>query len=305
MDYQHAFEQKDRELKLVLAIDRVRDSFDEDDDPVVMLQELTDLLRIQLATDACVFGVLQDTSDDFAYLANSGFAADEAEAICRAALELAQSDSVQSEWWAHTLGVRVVLRQYPLGGLVLARRERPFSDDDRALLTVAESQIDSAVMQARRMWQLRQRNRELEAIYELDRLRDMTIREMDLIAGFSAIALAQFRADVCLLLLTESPSGELVIRGVIDEQHLPQAALDSIREAVAQIGIPQTIPTPPDFPALKLLAAPLVVSGARLGAVVVGREADFSVGDHRLLFAMMSQMDSALAHSRAAGGQAS
>jgi adenylate cyclase len=47
-----------------------------------------------------------------------------------------------------------------------------------------------------------------------------------------------------------------------------------------------------------LLGAPFIVERVRLGAVVVGRETPFTFADHRLINAMMSQMDSAIVYSR-------
>lgn len=299
-DYQRAFEQKERELALVLAVDRIRDSYDEDDDPEDMFRALVTLLREHFAADACAFAVLEETSDDLDFLGYSGFTAAEAEALCLEAVASPGVASLTASGWTHVLGVQVILQQYPLGGLVVARATRSFDGGDVELLALAESLIDSAVIQARRMWKLRQRNRELEAIYELDRLRDMTIREMDLIAGFTALLLTHFRADLCLLLLTQENSSDLVLRGVVDEYHLSPIALETIRHNAAAIRIPQMIDAPIGFPQLKLLAAPLIVGGERLGAVVVGRGRSFTVSDHRLLYAMMSQMDSAIAHSRAA-----
>jgi adenylate cyclase len=49
---------------------------------------------------------------------------------------------------------------------------------------------------------------------------------------------------------------------------------------------------------MNLLAAPFIVSDDRLGAVVVGRQTAFSLADNRLMHAVISQMDSAIAHAR-------
>lgn len=299
IDYEQAFKHKERELALVLALDQVRDSIDDDSDPQSMFDEVVRLLRAQFGAAACAMALCSETSDDIETTAFVGFAPDEVEPLCRVAMNRPDPAPIASEQWLYTIGIQVILRQYPLAGLVLARQTEPFSRDEVALLQVAEKQLDSAVIQARTIWKLVQRNRELEAIYELDRLRDSMKKEMDLIAGFTSILLEHFGADLCLLLLSEQGSGEMLLRGVVDEHNLPPGAINTIRANAAQIQIPQVIPTPDGFPDLRLLAAPFLVAGSRLGAVVVGRSARFTVGDHRLLYAMMSQMDSALAVSRA------
>jgi GAF domain-containing protein len=62
--------------------------------------------------------------------------------------------------------------------------------------------------------------------------------------------------------------------------------------------MPQILSTPAGLDQLHLLAAPFIVADERLGAVVVGRRKPFSSGDQRLIYAMMTQMDSAIVHIR-------
>jgi hypothetical protein len=300
-NYQRALMQKERELELVLAIDHVRDSYDDDEDPQGMFDALVDLVRDQFKADACAIALLEETSDNIETTAQVGFddRPQDVEFLCREAMSTPGITPITTGKWDFVIGLQVVLKRHPLAGMVLARNETPFSREEVALLEMAEKQIDSAVIQARTVWKLVQRNRELEAIYQLDRLRDEHVKEMDLIAGFTTILLDKFRADLCMLMLSEAHSGELIIRGVVDERRLPVDVLDALRDAAAKINIPQIIPTPTGIPNLNLLAAPFIVDGSRLGAVIVGRGDEFSVGDHRLLFAMTSQMDSAIAHSRA------
>src|SRR5690606_33551540 len=64
------------------------------------------------------------------------------------------------------------------------------------------------------------------------------------------------------------------------------------------IQVPQVISTPAGIEQLMLLAAPFLVAGVRLGAVVVGRKIPFTMADQRLIYAMMTQMDSAIVQSR-------
>jgi adenylate cyclase len=122
--------------------------------------------------------------------------------------------------------------------------------------------------------------------------------ETQLIQNLTTLLLENFKADLCLFSVSHIDQGDLIIRGIVDKRDLPAGALEAIRDAASQITIPQTIATPRGIPDLLLLAAPFIVSGVRIGAVVVGRKKYFSIADHRLLYAMMSQMDSAIVHSR-------
>jgi len=290
--------QKERELQLVLEIDRVRDSFEDEDDPQLMFDALAALLKDQFEADACGILLVSETSDDIECIATLGMSESAAAELCRAAMKLDTPGPLETRRWPHTLGIRVILDQFPLGGVVLARSQQAFDDTEIALLATAESQIDSAIMQARMVWKLLQRNRELEAIYQIDRLRDQMTNENDLIGGFTTVLLEYFKADVSLVLLTQIDSGELSVRGMVDKYDLPSSALDHIANIVREIKIPQVIATPDGVKGLVFLAAPFIVSGVRLGAIVVGRKHAFTVADHRLLHAMTSQMDSAMVYSR-------
>jgi adenylate cyclase len=289
----------DRELQLIFALDRARDTLHDNDDPQPMFEAIVALLKEQFKAEGCAIMLVAETSDDVEMLAFNGLDEPSALVVCQNAIDNHQLRPVLGNPWTYTLGSQIFLDDYPMGAFVLGRSESPFTDEELKLLQVAESQLDSAVVQARMVWKLNQRECELAAIYEIDRLRDKTQSEADLISGFSAVLLDQFKADLCLVMLAHSDSGDMLLRGIIDRYDLSDVNLSAIRESASTITIPQVIPTPGAIPELRLLAAPLIVDGTRYGAVVVGRKPAFSVGDHRLLHAMMSQMDSAVVHSRA------
>lgn len=297
LDAQAALTQKSRELQLVLKLDQIRDMLVDDEDPREMFESIARLIRDNLKTDACAIMLVTETSDDVELVVSIGMPETLAVELCQQGLN-ESGIKIISGPWAHTLVVQIVMHDFPLGAFVVGRSSAPFTNDELALLQLIEGQLDSAVVQARMTWKLTQRNRELEAIYEIDRLRDRTSNEADLISGFTAVILQNFHADFCLLLLTQADSGEMMIRGIVDKYDLSPAVLDNIREKARQLTIPQVISTPEGIDGLVLLAAPFIVGGARLGAAVIGRQQHFSIGDHRLLHAMMSQMDSAVVYSR-------
>jgi adenylate cyclase len=300
IDLQRALAQKERELRLIMSLDRLRDTLHDDEDPQSMFDSIVKHLRNEFQAEACAIMLVAETSDDIECIAVAGIPENVAIDLCRQAMEHREVRPLENTPWPHTAGIQIFLDDFPLGGLVLARASEPFDDEEIGLMSLVESQLDSAAVQARMVWKLTQRNRELEAIYEIDRLRDRAASEADLISGFTAVLLERFQADLCLTLLTQPDSGEMTIRGIIDKYDLPSSALDNIREKARQLTIPQVIPTPEGVPELNLLAAPFVVAGARLGAVVVGSKQVFSIGDHRLLHAMMTQMDTAVVNSRIA-----
>lgn len=298
-DYKQQLSQKERELELTLALDEIRDSIDDQADQHGLFRRIITLLKTQFRADAAAIAIVAEDGDDIDSFIALDLTGDEGRSLCLAAMSKQGVNNIESEHWAHVMGVQVILDKRPLGGVVIARKHEPFSKDEMNLLRIAERQIDSAVIQARTVWKLMRRNRKLEAIYRIDHLRDETSDEKELIGAFTIILVDQFEAEVCLVILAHAESQELVISGIVDKRNLNMAALDSIRAVVGEITKPQIIPTPENIDDLVLLAAPFIVAETRLGAVVVGRKSEFDPGDHRLLYALTSQMDWAIVQSRA------
>lgn len=297
-DYQTTLTQKQRELDMLLKLDGVRDTLNEDSDPQAMFDALVDFLRAWFNADGCAIVVVAETSDDVELSAASGIPEQMAHELCRVAMEQPGIQPLQHSIWQHILGVQIILGEYSMGGLVLARNTEAFTDDDQSMLTLVESQLDSAVIQARNVWKLSQHNLELQAIYDIDRLRDQASGEIEMMNSFTGVAIQYLQADLCLMLLADAETPGMIMRGIVDKYALSTEELESIREKSQLITIPQVIPTPERIQKLRLLAAPFAVAGERLGAVIIGREHPFSVSDHRLLHALMSQMDSALVFAR-------
>ena len=295
-------EQRERQLGLIMALDRARDAVDVAKDPEVMFRAVTKLLRDHFEADASALLLLGDDGVQVETVIAEGMDYDVAAELCHDAIGHFQPDYIPNETWRHTLGLCVVQdsNDQMLGTLVLARNDRPFTRQDAELLEIAESQIDSAIVQARNIWELGNRNRQLEAIFAIDRLRDARGEEAELIAGFTTILTEYFGAELVMVVLSHIDSGELILRGIMDKENLPLSAVDAIREMTGDITIPQQIETPMGIGQMNLLAAPFIISGVNFGSVVVGRKPPYMAADHRLLFAMMSQMDSAIAHSRTA-----
>ncbi len=295
---QFALNQKQRELQLVLALDGVRDSFDDDEDPMNMFTAIAELLKTWFQAQACGIMILTEDGDDIEAVGGAGMFYETTVELCRRATQFDEW-SVLTDWrWTNVIGIQINLKNRLLGGVVLARNAPSFDQAELSLLKAAESQIDSSVLQARTVWKFMQRNRQLEAIYEIDRLRDFTASENDLISGFTAILLERFSAELCMIILSHVDSGEMILRGVVDKRDFPAVMLETIQKSSNILESAQIIPTPAGMADFNLLGAPLIVSGARLGAVVVGRKNRFLPSERQLLAAMTTQMDSAIAFSR-------
>lgn len=292
-DPQRALALKERELQLLLAVDAIRDA--DDEDPQRMFDAILDLLAETFKADGAAIALLAETSDDIEWLAYKGLGEDEAIALCRAALSRETPAPLEVENWPHTLGNQLTLKRLPLGGLALTRREQSFTQDEIDLLVTAEKQIDSAIVQAHTYWKLAQRTRELEAIYLIDRLRDEIESESALLHAFASVLIEQFDADIAVIMMHE---GDWMAVAMADPFDVPEESLRALRHATDDLHFPQVIPTPPGLVAADgyrvMLAAPLKIGSERLGAVAVGRCAVCTVDDHRLMFAITTQIDSAL-----------
>lgn len=293
---------KSRQIELFLAIDEVRDKVTDGDAPNIMYMRLLKLLMDRFHTHASAMVVLSESDNAIENSVAIGLETDKSIEICTPLLDNTETAAVQRievEGWAHAVGVRVKLSPHePLGAIVLMQQDNayPFTDEDLEVLRLAEQQIDSSIIQARRIWQLAQRKRELDAIYKLDKMRDERADEGELVTAFIQIIMEQFQSELCIMFLSHPDSGELTTRGMVDKAGLRPDHYAQIAESVERIVELQIIESPK--PDLNLLACPFIVNDMRLGAVVVGRRLPFSQGDKRLLVAMSSQMDSAVVYSR-------
>lgn len=289
-----------RQLNLLRALDHARDDLEDDGDPRSMFQNIVRIIQNEFKADAAATTILKHDDQEMELVAAAGIPHDMALALCKEAEKFIEPGPVSSSAWAYTLGVRIFFEktEQVMGGLFIGRKVTPFTQEDIHLLTVAESQIDSSIIQARTIWKLANRNRELEAIYQIDRLSDDRPDEATLVSSFSHILVEHFQAQLCMIAITDADSNIMILRSLVDKISLPSGAIEHIIDSLNDLQSPQVIPNPPDISDLNLLAAPLIVTGVRMGAVVVGRETMFSIDDNRLIYALMSQMDTAIAKNR-------
>ncbi|GAB5490228.1 MAG: hypothetical protein Phog2KO_04430 [Phototrophicaceae bacterium] len=293
---------KELQLNLLIAMDAARDRIDEDSDPMMMFRHIVRLLKVYFEADACSVLLVDVKTGETELIATVGMPQDMGMTLARDAMAFENPSSLEESAWTYTLGLRIYIdrEKTVAGGIVLARDSQAFEQDAIDLLKLAESQVDSAVVQARTMWRLAERNRELEAIYQIDRLRDDATDEDTLFMNFGKLIIKQFEASFCQINIADNETNHLETRCLINNHTLPDIALSQIIELTRDIQTTTLMPVPPDFGEIHLIAAPFIVSGKRLGAVIVGREREFAIRDTRLMIAMSSQMDSAIAKSRTA-----
>lgn len=291
---------KEKQLDLLIAMDAARDSVDEDSDPMMMFRHIVRLLKVYFEADSASVLLIDVKTGETELVSAIGMPQDMATELAYEAMKFETPQALSSSAWQYTLALRIFIDREKIvaGGIVLARDVVPFSDDLRDLLKLAESQIDSAVVQARTMWRLAERNRELEAIYQIDRLRDDATDEDTLFLSFSKLLIKHFEANFCQIILGDNETGAWQTRAIINDAKLSDNAINNMLELTRDIQTTTLIPVPKSFGEIQLLGAPFIVSGHRLGSVVVGRKRVFAIRDTRLMIAMTSQMDSAIAKSR-------
>jgi hypothetical protein len=127
----------ERELRLVLALDRIRDMLHEEDDPQGMFTAIAGLLKNELQAEGCAIMLVAETSDDIECVAGAGLPDEVAVQLCQQAAELPAPAELGDTRWTFSLGVQIILDDFPMGGIALVRDSRPFDGDEIALLALA------------------------------------------------------------------------------------------------------------------------------------------------------------------------
>jgi len=228
---------KERQLQLLIDLDEARDSVDDESDPMWMFRRIVRVLKEHFEADACAILLIDVQSNEAGAVIAAGMPQDMALSLTREAVKFKQPQSLTSSAWEHTLGLRIFLdrEQKTPGSIVLARNELAFQETEIALLKLAEGQIDSAVLQARTMWRLAERNRELEAIYQIDRLRDDAIDEQNLLDSFANLLQRHFQAHFCQFILSDVDTSEYRTRALVSRRNLSDSAKNACPAAPVMV----------------------------------------------------------------------
>ncbi|MDY7040401.1 MAG: GAF domain-containing protein, partial [Chloroflexota bacterium] len=310
--------QEARELEIIVALDHIRDTVT---DPRRLLASVAQTVAGRLEADLCLLSVVDEGTgepelravDD--RLAVFGTLPRPAldEAIDRAlTLEttsiLEVSPDLDRAGLHHLLAAPLWAGSHdmPLGALLLFNRDQPFDETTRGLLAAAASQADSAIVQARRLVQLQERNRQLEVIYQIDRIRDSTDDVQSLLSSIASVTTNTLDADLGLICLLDEETGRLELKAVDDRLGVFGQTEGGVWQVLAEQAMTLdgvvTLEPAPELSVLgvrHLLAGPLTVADEQLGALLLARVgAAFDAADRDLLQAVVSQTDSAIVHAR-------
>jgi adenylate cyclase len=200
----------------------------------------------------------------------------------------------------HLATVPIVMGDRPLGLIMLARARRPFDAGEIALLKIAESQVDSAVVQTYAYHELQQRNKELQTIFQVDQIRDRNLPFDEMLNAVLQELSTVIQAEMGFIMLFDPVGQQLELRAVTHDDLFRVSPyyklIDEMANASLQKGelvfdnnLGETIRS--------IMCIPLILNNEIIGVLgMVNRYGPqgFTTEDRRLLRAIGSQMDTAI-----------
>jgi adenylate cyclase len=308
--------QKEKELGLILAIDRIRDATTDIGEMLsAVVEAVANRLEVDLGlaslvneeTGAVELQAVADRSGVFGQLEHEMVQQRVEQATTLDGVSsLESSPELRKHSLDHLLAAPLVIEDQRLGALLLLRGKRDFTAAEVGLMKAAVSQADSAVMHARTYERLHRRMRELEAIYQVDRIRDVTVEPSSMLSAIINVVVEGLEADLGLVSLVDEETGAVELKAIDDRvggfRRLKRVVVQRLMEQATAMGGVSFMESPPELQAQRLphlLAAPLTIGGQRLGALLLLKEEDgFSQADVDLLEAVVSQADSAVVQAR-------
>jgi class 3 adenylate cyclase len=316
----------ERELALALEIDRLRDQII--DEPRSVLADIVQTVVQAVQADAGLLALSDDlpaaqwsaVSDPQGLIADLDRAAlsrlVEAATALQGASGLEPGRPLQAHGIRHLLVTPLSLAERRLGCMAFFATGRRFEEGDVALLAVAASQIDSAVVHMQTWRQLAsesqsalEHNRQLEAIYHVDRIRDQTTDAHLFLTKVCDLLSDTLDTELCMLGLVDEESGRMTLRAVSDRvnalRDLEPSGIQRVLDRAVALESLSELPAGDALlgPELShLLAAPLAIGDDQLGGLVLARSSSpFRAAEGELVQAVISQTDSALVHLRTFG----
>lgn len=298
-----------RELEIVLALDRVRDTAQ---GPEALFAGIVGVLADRFQANLSLLHVLNRETGtlelkamsergpalhvDANHLLSLAQQAMQGEGVVTLQAEVPPAEDASAELPhdLHVAAIPIVLVN-PLGVALVARAGRPFDVDEIELLKAAEGQIDSAVIQSYTWHDLAQRNKELETLYRVDHIRDRNLPFDDMLNTVLQELCTVVHAEAGVVLLYNYAGKQLELRAVAPQDFLRVSANESLvrraadqaleRAEVVCLGQPTSV-----------MCVPLVLRDQIIGVLGAVRHdpRGFTSDERRLLHAIVSQMDTAI-----------
>ncbi len=304
---------KTRTLEVMRAIDRIRDNtVDERQMAAAIITTLADAVEAEL----CLLCLRDDDSGELQLRAvlDRMAAYDTASdpffrALAVRAAEMTGADFLQADFAAANrratfcLAAPLRVGGESLGALLLLNADKPFDGEEQALVNDAISQIDSAMQHARVLRELKRRQRELETIFRIDRIRDEDMDFQDMLDAVLAEVCQTIEAEAGFVMLYDRTGNELELRAITDRNlfNVEDAAQLIRATSEAAIRSAEVVHRAGSTPTIRaIVGAPLILEDRLIGVLGVinrlGRPA-FTRSDLGMLRAIGSQMDTAIFES--------
>ncbi len=294
---------RNRQIDLMLELDRLRDTAD---DEAALFTQTVALLGKAIPADLILVASLDaDTRqlDVRALLDRASLLDRIGEQALRDTLERAgELDTAQAViggvW--HALAAPLRPQHETLGALLMINATQEFTEADLALLTVATTQLDSALRQMQLIAELRQERQELRTLYKIDRIRDRGLPFNTMLAEVLIELCRAIPSEAGFIMLFDTNGQQLELRAATDDhllttgdhyQHVYAAA-----QAAVQRGSP-IVRGPISADIRSLMCLPLILNEHIIGVLgVVNRRdsAGFTRADRHTLWAIASQIDTAI-----------
>ncbi|MCS6910420.1 MAG: GAF domain-containing protein [Anaerolineales bacterium] len=306
---------KSREVDVLLALDRIRDSAQSERELVAeLLNTLTDAAEAELGLlwltdedtpgDDLVLRGVVDRAQLFTGEAPAALAALARQAAAQPTAAFLKADLQLGERrLTYALAMPLRVGEEQLGVLLLLSTDRPFDRPEQDLIQKAAGQIDSALRHARLVRDLQRRTRELETIFRIDRVRDTQTDFQAMLNTVLAEICSSLEAEAGFIMLYDAAGRELELRALTDDsllladeaaRALRQTALDCLASAHIEHR------TFTSGAVRAVAAAPLMLRNELTGVLgIVNRRerAAFTLSDVQMLHAITSQMDTAIFES--------
>jgi class 3 adenylate cyclase len=305
-----ALVQLQKQLSIILAMDHIRDN---GDDEIAILGNATSLILQELEAEVCLLSWWDPDTQRFETRAlhdrinvMSQLAEEDVRRLIQTVSAFVEPQPVAGEQLPATIrqlywiGSAIQIKGEVLGVLLLANLERPFNAAELALLNAGISQLDSTMLHLRALNDLRRERQELQTLYTVDRIRDQGLPFDEMLNAVLAELCRAIPCEAGFIMLYDVSGQQLELRAATDRDLLAisehyELALNAANEALHSA---KPVRRSPSQNAIRaLICLPLILNTRIIGVLGVmnrvGRE-DFTRVDRRLLYAISSQIDTAI-----------